>query len=173
MPPVVDLLTETAGIVAIRHAPLGAASPGLAEVNADLARECANQVLNGLHHLGITERGMIVLDEADTAIGKLAGQAERDAPGEAADALVWDELIARTGEESMLTGTFVAFIVLATLLAAIGVVTDSPITIVGAMVVGPESARSPRSQSAWSAARAPRPAAPVWPCSSAFPPRSW
>ena len=38
----------------------------------------------------------------------------------------------------MLTGTFVAFMVLATLLAAIGVVTDSPITIVGAMVVGPE-----------------------------------
>ena len=72
VPAVVDLLAETAGIVAIRHAPLGAASPGLAEVNADLARECADQVLSGLHQLGITERGMIVLDEADTAIGELA-----------------------------------------------------------------------------------------------------
>jgi uncharacterized hydrophobic protein (TIGR00271 family) len=138
VPAVVTQLSETAGIVAIKHAPLGAASPGLAEVNADLARECADQVLNGLHQLGITERGMIVLDAADTAIGHLVGQAERDAPGEGADALVWDELVARTGEESMLTWTFVAFMVLATLLAAIGVVTDSPITIVGAMVVGPE-----------------------------------
>jgi uncharacterized hydrophobic protein (TIGR00271 family) len=41
-------------------------------------------------------------------------------------------------EDSTLTWTFLAFIVLATMLAAIGVVTDSQVTIVGAMVVGPE-----------------------------------
>ena len=52
--------------------------------------------------------------------------------------MIWDELAGRTGEDSTLTGTFIAFMVLATLLAAIGVVTDSQITIVGAMVVGPE-----------------------------------
>ncbi|MDT4996062.1 MAG: hypothetical protein QOD45_130, partial [Pseudonocardiales bacterium] len=47
-------------------------------------------------------------------------------------------LTARTGSDATLTGTYLAFMILATLLGAIGVVTDSPITLVGAMVVGPE-----------------------------------
>jgi uncharacterized hydrophobic protein (TIGR00271 family) len=38
----------------------------------------------------------------------------------------------------LLSGTFVAFLTIATLLGAIGIVLNSPITIVGAMVVGPE-----------------------------------
>ena len=74
----------------------------------------------------------------DTAIGDLARQAEDEAPGEGADALIWDELTERTGEDSTLTGAFLAFMILATVLAAIGVVTDSAVTVVGAMVIGPE-----------------------------------
>src|SRR5262249_17757202 len=62
------------------------------------------------------------------------------APGDPADALVWDELIARTGGDSQLTLTYLAFLTLACLIAVVGVVTDSPVTVVGAMVVGPEFA---------------------------------
>jgi uncharacterized hydrophobic protein (TIGR00271 family) len=68
----------------------------------------------------------------------LVDKAEKEAPGEGADALIWDELSERIGEDSTLTGIYVAFMVLATMLAAVGVVTDSQVTIVGAMVVGPE-----------------------------------
>ena len=52
--------------------------------------------------------------------------------------MVWDELIGRTREESTLSVTFLMFLTLACLLAAVGVVTDSTVTVVGAMVVGPE-----------------------------------
>jgi uncharacterized hydrophobic protein (TIGR00271 family) len=51
---------------------------------------------------------------------------------------VWDELAARTREESTLNVTYLTFLCLACLIAAVGVVTDSPVTVVGAMVVGPE-----------------------------------
>src|SRR3954468_17393225 len=132
---VVDALSGHVGVVAIRLA--GESSSGY-EVNADLARECASAVLKSLHDLDVADQGMITMEPLDTAIGTLVDRAEADAPGEGADALIWDELLDRTGEDSTLTGTFVAFMVLATLLASIGVVTDSPITIVGAMVVGPE-----------------------------------
>jgi uncharacterized hydrophobic protein (TIGR00271 family) len=132
---VVDALNGHAGVVAIRLA--GESSSGY-EVNADLARECADAVLRSLHELDVADQGMITMEPLDTAIGSLVDRAEGDAPGEGADALIWDELLDRTGEDSTLTGIFVAFMVLATLLASIGVVTDSPITIVGAMVVGPE-----------------------------------
>jgi uncharacterized hydrophobic protein (TIGR00271 family) len=132
---VVDSLERQLGVVAVRHA--GTTSHG-AEITAALARECADEVLAALREEGVYDHGMITLEPLDTAVGRLAGQAEEDAPGEGADAMIWDELDSRTGEDSALTGTFIAFMVLATLLAAIGVVTDSQITIVGAMVVGPE-----------------------------------
>ena len=136
--PAVDTLTATPGAVAIARAPVGPSAPDLDLVTADVAREAANAVLRQLDRLGVNEAGMITIDPVETALGALARKAEDDAPGEPDDAVIWDELLTRTGGDSTLSATFLAFLVLATLLAAIGVVTDSQITIVGAMVVGPE-----------------------------------
>jgi uncharacterized hydrophobic protein (TIGR00271 family) len=132
---VVDVLHHHQGAIAVHLA--GETSDGWV-VTADLARECVDELLDELHRLDVGSHGLISLEPLDTTIGALADRAEKDAPGEAADAVIWDELAARTGEDSTLTGTFVAFMVLATVLASIGVVTDSPVTVVGAMVVGPE-----------------------------------
>src|SRR4051812_45319893 len=134
-PKVVAALRSRSGVVAVHSA--GDTADGRL-VTADLARECGDAVLRDLHDLGIQQRGMVALDPVDTAFGTLVDRAEDDAPGEAADAVIWDELTERIDEDAILTWTFLAFMVLATLLAGIGVVTDSPITIVGAMVVGPE-----------------------------------
>jgi uncharacterized hydrophobic protein (TIGR00271 family) len=132
---VLDTLHAQAGVVAVRRA--GQTSHGI-EITADLPRESGEKVFDALRRLGVFDAGMATLDPLDTAIGAVADKAARDAPGEGADALIWDELVERTGEDSTLTGTFLTFMILATLLAAIGVVTDSQVTIVGAMVVGPE-----------------------------------
>jgi uncharacterized hydrophobic protein (TIGR00271 family) len=134
----VDVLTNARGSLVVTRTPTGGSAPGCELIEADLAREATDGVLEQLDQLGVPDRGMISLDEVDTAHGALVAKAEHDAPGEPEDAVIWDELLTRTGEESTLSGVFLAFLTLATLLAAIGVVTDSQITIVGAMVVGPE-----------------------------------
>lgn len=107
-------------------------------VEADVAREAADDLVDLLCGLGIDRTGGITLEAIDTALSDAADRAERDAPGESADAIVWQELVSRTGEESRLNVTFQAFLTIACLLASVGVITDSPVTIVGAMVVGPE-----------------------------------
>jgi uncharacterized hydrophobic protein (TIGR00271 family) len=107
-------------------------------IQADVARECVQEVVSGLQELGVDRRGSISWRAVDTAIGEGMRRAERDAPGDGADAVIWEDVLSGTGEDSALTWTFMAFMVLACLLAAIGVATNSPITIVGAMVVGPE-----------------------------------
>ncbi|MGH3436704.1 MAG: DUF389 domain-containing protein [Sciscionella sp.] len=107
-------------------------------VEADVAREATQQVLRGLTSLGLDHEGGITLVDIDAVLSDAADAAQQAAPGDPADAVVWDELLARTGEESRLNGTFLAFLTIACLLAAVGVITDSAITIVGAMVVGPE-----------------------------------
>ncbi len=49
--------------------------------------------------------------------------------------MVWEQVEARTSEETRISWTFLAFKVLAALLDAIGIYEDSTILIVGGMVV--------------------------------------
>ncbi|MCM6774736.1 DUF389 domain-containing protein [Nocardia sp. CDC159] len=112
--------------------------PGGDVIEVYVAREAANQVLDALTGLRIPEAGGIILDPVETSLSQAADRAVEAAPGDPADAVVWEELLAQTHEESTLNPTFLAFITLACLLAVVGVATDSPVTVVGAMVVGPE-----------------------------------
>lgn len=107
-------------------------------IEAEVAREAADEVLTALCELGVDHTGGIALYPLDTVLSDAADAAERAAPGDPADAVVWDELIERTGGDSRLTFTFLALLTLACLIAVVGVVTDSPVTVVGAMVLGPE-----------------------------------
>ncbi|GAB2966883.1 DUF389 domain-containing protein [Amycolatopsis acidiphila] len=125
----------TAHLVVHRGAAL---APAGDLIEADVAREAADEVIDQLCGLDIDHHGGITLEAIDTALSDAADKAEEDAPGESADAVVWEELLSTTGEESRLNATFQAFLVIACLLASVGVITDSPVTIVGAMVVGPE-----------------------------------
>jgi uncharacterized hydrophobic protein (TIGR00271 family) len=54
------------------------------------------------------------------------------------DEVVWEDVEARTSEDTELSINFVEFMMIATLIAGVGILLDSPILIVGAMVVGPE-----------------------------------
>jgi uncharacterized hydrophobic protein (TIGR00271 family) len=107
-------------------------------VLCDVAREDASVVLSDLKDLGLKEHGSIALELIDTAISKAADDAEKHAPGAPADAVVWEEVEQRTSENVELSAVFVLFMTLAALIAAVGIFLNSPILIVGAMVVGPE-----------------------------------
>lgn len=117
----------------------GAAYDPLGDVlTCDVAREAADVLLVGLRELGVAEAGSIAVESIDLSLSTSAEKAEADAPGEGADAVVWESLVEETHEESTLTVTYLAFLTVATMLAAYGVMLDSSILIVGAMVVGPE-----------------------------------
>jgi uncharacterized hydrophobic protein (TIGR00271 family) len=107
-------------------------------VLCDIAREGMNRVLADLRGLGIDSEGSIAVEHIAVSVSEAARDAERRAPGYGSDAAVWEEVEARVRDESVLTGGFLAFLVVAALIAAVGLVEDSPILIVGAMVVGPE-----------------------------------
>lgn len=135
---VVDVLRSEVGVASIVVHPGAALEPPGDEICADIARESANEVIKQLKALDVHRRGGITLEVLDTVLSSRAHKAEDEADGDPADAVVWDELIGRTREEATLSVTFVTFLTLACLLTAVGVVTDSTVTIVGAMVLGPE-----------------------------------
>ena len=120
------------------HLPGAARKPAGDVVLADVAREDASIIVEDLKRLGLHEHGSIALEEVDTAISHVADAAERAAPGAPVDAVVWEQVEQRTSEEAKLSATFLFFMVVATLIAAVGIYLDTPILIIGAMVVGPE-----------------------------------
>ncbi|MFC8032743.1 DUF389 domain-containing protein [Streptomyces griseoincarnatus] len=107
-------------------------------VLCDVAREAADDLLSGLQRLGLDTTGSIAVENVDLSLSERADRAEEEAPGEGADAVLWEHLTEATHEESTLSVTYLSFLTLATMIAACGVVLDNAVLIVGAMAVGPE-----------------------------------
>jgi uncharacterized hydrophobic protein (TIGR00271 family) len=135
---VLDLLCASPAVTSVIHMADAAHKPAGDVILADLAREDASVLVSDLKELGLQQRGTIALEYIDSAISEAADAAEKAAKGSPADAVVWEQVEARTSEETELSFSFLAFMVIAMLIAGVGVATDSPILIIGAMVVGPE-----------------------------------
>lgn len=135
---VVRLIDRTVGTAHLVVLPGAARDPRGDVVMCDVAREAGDALISRLRSLGIDDCGAITAENIDLSLSKRAQKAEKDAPGEPADAVLWEQLEEATHEESTLSITYIAFITLATMIAACGVVLDNAILIVGAMAVGPE-----------------------------------
>jgi uncharacterized hydrophobic protein (TIGR00271 family) len=133
-----ELLCGTESVCNVIRLQERALRPDGVVIMGDVAREDASVVIADLKALEIHHEGSITLEQIDTAISDAARRAEQHAAGAPADAVVWEEVEARTEEQVELSGVFLLFMVLAALIAAVGVYQDSAILIVGAMVVGPE-----------------------------------
>jgi uncharacterized hydrophobic protein (TIGR00271 family) len=135
---VLSLLCESPAVSSVIHLPGAAAKPEGDVLLCDVAREDASVIVGDLKELRIHERGTIAMEEVDSALSTAAIEAEKAAAGLPSDAVVWEEVESRTSEQTELSASFLAFMAIATLIAAVGVLIDSQILIIGAMVVGPE-----------------------------------
>ncbi|MGW4835823.1 DUF389 domain-containing protein [Streptomyces globisporus] len=135
---VVALLGSTVGTAHLVVLPGAARSPAGDVVMCDVAREAGDELIGALRRLGIDRTGAISLEKLDLTLSEHADKAEDEAPGDGADAVLWEELTEATHEESTFSVTYVSFLALATMLAACGVMLDNAVLIVGAMAVGPE-----------------------------------
>jgi uncharacterized hydrophobic protein (TIGR00271 family) len=107
-------------------------------IECDVARESASEVLDDLHRRGLSRQGGVLVMTPDSTPFVEAERIAALAPGDPEDAVLWPEVVERAEAAARPTVTYLVFMVLAVILAAIAVLTDSPILVVGAMVVGPE-----------------------------------
>lgn len=135
---VLGLLREAPGALNLIHLPGAAEKPAGDVILCDLAREDASLILADLRELRVHEHGSIAIEEVDAELSKAAERAKEAALGLPSDAVVWEEVQERTSESTELSISFLAFMILATQIAAVGILIDSQILIIGAMVVGPE-----------------------------------
>jgi uncharacterized hydrophobic protein (TIGR00271 family) len=135
---VLKLLEEEQSACNLVHFPGAARRPDGDVILVDLAREDASVVLADLRDLDVDHHGSISVEEVDFQLSDQMDRAVKHAAGSPADAVVWEEVTSRTSETAELNWSFVLFMVLAGLIASVGILLDSPILVVGAMVVGPE-----------------------------------
>jgi uncharacterized hydrophobic protein (TIGR00271 family) len=135
---VVACLSESQAVTNLVHLPGAAIEPRGDLVQADVAREAASEILRQLRGLDLEREGSIAVEQVDVSLSRVSQRAEAKAPGFGSDAVVWEEVEARTMEESSVSVTYLAFMAVATMIAGFGVLLDQPILVIGAMVVGPE-----------------------------------
>jgi uncharacterized hydrophobic protein (TIGR00271 family) len=133
-----QVLERSPAVLNLVHLPGAARKPDGDVILCDVVSEDTSVVLAELRKLGLDRDGSIALEQVDLELAAAARRAEEVARGAPADAVVWEQVEARTQESAELSESFVAFMVVATLIAAIGILTDSQVLIIGAMVVGPE-----------------------------------
>jgi len=135
---VCEALEAVPSVINVVLLPGAARKPPGDVILCDVAREDASVVIEDLRALNLHREGSIAMELVDTAISDAADVAERVAAGAPSDAVIWEEVTERTSESATLSAGFAIFMVLASCIAAVGILLDSAILIVGAMVVGPE-----------------------------------
>jgi uncharacterized hydrophobic protein (TIGR00271 family) len=98
----------------------------------------ANSVLRQVRELQGDHPSSIVIENVDAAIGEEIGPARKHSLVERDVAPVWDVVEAKIHSDAVYAPSFFILLAIAGLIGAVGILTNSQILIVGAMVVGPE-----------------------------------
>jgi uncharacterized hydrophobic protein (TIGR00271 family) len=133
-----DLLNATPSVCNLIYLERAARRPEGDVILCDVAREDASVIISDLRELDIDREGSIAMETVDSQVSDAAVGAEKAAVGLPSDGVVWEEVETRTSENVELSTSFLAFMVLAMLIAMVGILTDQLILIIGAMIVGPE-----------------------------------
>ncbi len=109
-------------------------------VQFDVVTADANEVLHEMRTLGVASRGSIVIGDVGAELSDRAAQAEAAGPLALRLSPVWEQAEARIRQGGQYPPSWFMLMVIAALIASVGIFTNSQILVVGAMVVGPEYA---------------------------------
>jgi uncharacterized hydrophobic protein (TIGR00271 family) len=133
----VETLSTLPGVRNLVVLASGARRPVGDAVQFDVVDGAANPVFQTLRDLGLASDGRIAVHRVDAALG--AGTPDRRSGYLAPEiAPVWEMVEATIRSGAAYPPSFYVLLTIAGLIGAVGILTNSQILIVGAMVVGPE-----------------------------------
>ena len=137
-PRLIEALHANPGVLGLVVLEGAARGPDGDAVQFDVITAEANRVLNQLRSLELDRRGSIMIETVETSISNLAARAEgREPPGKDFSP-IWEQVDARMRALGNYPPSWFILLTIAGVLAAVGILTNSQILIVGAMIVGPE-----------------------------------
>ncbi|MET8325292.1 DUF389 domain-containing protein [Streptomyces sp. NPDC005181] len=140
-----DLADETVAVLSADRCvfnlvslPDAARHPDGTAVQCDILAGAANETLGRLRGLAVEQRGSIVVEPVDMALSGPAAEVEKQTLGARARAPIWEEVEARIHAEGTYRPSFYLYLAIAGIIGSVGIITNSQILIVAAMIVGPE-----------------------------------
>jgi uncharacterized hydrophobic protein (TIGR00271 family) len=134
----VPVLVSDAGVRNLTVAPAAVRNPDGDAIQFDLLQGRANEVIARLREFGLGEQGSISLEPLSALISTPAASSAGRRSRFDDFAPVWEEVEARIRNGGRYPLSWFLLLVIAGLIAAVGLFINSQILIVGAMVVGPE-----------------------------------
>lgn len=135
---VLQELADDPGVIHITADRGTATEPAGDLVSCDVVRASVNPLIRRLRSAGVAERGGITMTEPETVISTAADRAQAQILTPEIDTIVWEEVAARTSDDSTFSVSFGLLMVLAGIIAAVAVLTNNPVLVVGAMIVSPD-----------------------------------
>lgn len=134
----VETLAADSGISNLVVLPGAARRPGGDAVQFDVQPPSANSVLQHLQTFQDDRGNSVAIEYVDATLGAGATPASKHFLVQRDISPVWDVVEARIRSDAVYAPSFYILLAIAGLIGAIGILTNSQILIVGAMVVGPE-----------------------------------
>ncbi len=107
-------------------------------IQFDLLNASANPVLHDLRSLGLDQRGSVTVGEVNVALDGPPTPAAERRYARRERVPVWEMVEGTIRANASYPPSFYLLLIIAGLIAAVGMLTNSQILVVGAMVVGPE-----------------------------------
>jgi len=133
-----DQLAAAPGVQNVVVRPGAARQPAGDAVEFDVRDAAANPVFKALRDLGLDREGVICVERVDATLTGPASPARGHGALRRETAPVWEMVEAVIRQDEAYAPSFYVLLAIAGLIGAVGILTNSQILIVGAMVVGPE-----------------------------------
>lgn len=134
----VGLLTADDHVLNLVVVPSAAHTPDGDALECDVMKGAANGVLGSLRALGVDRVGAIAVEDVEMMFSKRAERIEADEPSALVHTPLWAAVEAHIRAEGTYLPSFYLFLVIAGIIGSVGIMSNSQILIVAAMVVGPE-----------------------------------
>ncbi|MFG1664178.1 DUF389 domain-containing protein [Streptomyces sp. Y7] len=134
----VGLLTADDHVLNLVVVSSAAHTPDGDALECDVMKGAANGVLGSLRALGVDRVGAIAVEDVEMMFSKRAEQIEADEPSALVHTPLWAAVEAHIRAEGTYLPSFYLFLVIAGIIGSVGIMSNSQILIVAAMVVGPE-----------------------------------
>src|SRR5215468_396372 len=134
----IEYLTAKDGVINLAVEPSAARQPDGDTVQFEVMRSAANGVLAQLRGLGLYRSSSVIVQEVDAALADTTDRPDWRVTYHGEYAPVWDVVAANIKDTAGYSPSFYALLAFAGIIAACGILTNSQVLVVGAMVVGPE-----------------------------------
>ena len=134
----VGLLAADSGVANLVVLPGMARRPDGDAVQFDVQSRSANSLFRRLEAFGLDGGGAVGIKQVDATLGAETARTPEHFLVQRDVAPVWDIVEAKIRSDAVYAPSFYVLLIIAGLIGAVGILTNSQILIVGAMVVGPE-----------------------------------